>query len=117
MQRRLVVSLCVVLFFLPVLTACTTAPAPTPSAVPTVPTAIPATPTLEPTSVPKPIGAFESGQYRNLFTELLGKSDAEIRQKIDQAWQQLFYGAKDTQRVYYPVRSDMAYIKDIANDD
>lgn len=74
-------------------------------------------PTLKLTSAPKPIGAFESKQYRNLFKELLGKSDAEIQQKIDQAWQQLFYGDNDTQRVYYPVRSDMAYVKDIGNDD
>ncbi len=66
---------------------------------------------------PKPIGAFESGQYRNLFTELLGKSEAEIAQKIDRAWQQLFYGDNDTQRVYYPVGRDMAYIKDIGSND
>ncbi len=114
MQRLLVVFLSAVLLLTPVLTACSTAPAPTPS---TVPATAPATSTLEPTSVPKPIGAFESGQYRNLFAELLGKSDAEIQQKIDRAWQQLFYGDDDTQRVYYPVGSDMAYVKDIGSGD
>ncbi|HSD85018.1 MAG TPA: glycosyl hydrolase family 8, partial [Anaerolineae bacterium] len=117
MQKLLVVLLSVVLLLMPVLTACTTAPAPTPSAVPTVPTALPATPTVAPTSVPKPIGAFESGQYRNLFKELLGKSEAEIQQKIDRAWQQLFYGDDQTERVYYPAGPDMAYIKDIGSDD
>ena len=48
---------------------------------------------------------------------MLGKSEAEIQQKIDRAWQQLFYGDDDTQRVYYPVGRDMAYIKDIGNND
>jgi oligosaccharide reducing-end xylanase len=76
-----------------------------------------ATPTPQPTATPQPIGAFESGQYRNLFTELLGKSEAEIAQKIDRAWEQLFYGDNDTQRVYYPVGRDMAYIKDIGSND
>jgi hypothetical protein len=41
------------------------------------------TPTVQPTVPPKPIGAFESKQYRNLFAELLGKNEAEIQQKID----------------------------------
>ncbi len=99
---------------LPFITAC--------GAHPISPTLAPATvtqtrPTLKPTNVLKPVGAFESKRYRDLFAELLGKSEAEIQQKIDQAWQQLFYGDNDTQRVYYPVGPDMAYIKDIANND
>jgi hypothetical protein len=56
------------------------------------------------------MGAFTSGRYRNLFKEMLSKSDADIQTKLDAAWKQLFYGNDDTQRVYYPVGADMAYV-------
>jgi oligosaccharide reducing-end xylanase len=62
-------------------------------------------------------GAYYTGVYRNLFTELLGKTQSEIQTKIDNAWNQLFYGDNDTQRVYYPVEPNMAYIEDIGNGD
>ena len=45
------------------------------------------------------------------------RSDAESAGKLHAAWQQLFYGNDDTQRVYYPVGEDMAYIEDIGNGD
>src|SRR5687768_13521752 len=61
--------------------------------------------------------AFETGIYPNLFKDYLGKSDQEIQAKIDAAWNQLFYGDDATERVYYTVGSDMAYISDIANED
>jgi oligosaccharide reducing-end xylanase len=61
--------------------------------------------------------AFETGIYPNLFKDYLGKSDAEIQAKLDSAFDQLFYGDDSTERVYYPVGSDMAYISDIANED
>lgn len=82
----------------------------------------PAQPTLTPTALPPsptppPQGAFHSGQYRNLFKEKLGKSDTEIQTLLDAAWNQLFYGDDDTQRVYYPVGDDMAYVQDIGDDD
>ena len=70
-----------------------------------------------PTATPAPVGAFASGRYRNLFKEMLNKSDAEVQAKLDAAWEQLFYGDDDTQRVYYPVGADMAYIMDIGNGD
>jgi oligosaccharide reducing-end xylanase len=90
------------------------------------PAAAPPTPAPAPTSAPRPtaaplptpappVGAVESGVYRNLFRER-GKSDAVIQAKLEAAWQQLFYGDDDTQRVYYPV-DDMAYIVDIGNGD
>jgi oligosaccharide reducing-end xylanase len=63
------------------------------------------------------VGAFASGRYRNLFKEMLNKSDADIQAKLDAAWKQLFYGNDDTQRVYYPVGADMAYVMDIGNGD
>jgi len=69
-----------------------------------------------PTFVPvKP--AFETGVYPNLFKDYLGKSDEQTQAKIEAAWNQLFYGDDATERVYYPVGSDMAYISDIANED
>jgi oligosaccharide reducing-end xylanase len=79
---------------------------------------VPVTMAPVPTSTPTPpIGAFESGEYRNLFNEYLGKSDEEVQAKIDAAWNQLFYGNDDFERVYYPVGEDMAYIADIGNGD
>ncbi len=71
---------------------------------------------LPPAPVPPTTGAFDSGVYRNLFKEF-GKSDAEIDAKVNTAFQQLFYGDNDTQRIYYPVGTDMAYILDKANND
>lgn len=65
-------------------------------------------------------GAFASGQYRNLFAEL-GKSPAEIRQKIDGAFQQLFHGNPTNQTVYYAAGSNsngpLAYLTDIKHND
>ncbi len=61
--------------------------------------------------------AFETGIYPNLFADYLGKSDAEIQAKIDDTWQQLFYGDDALQRVYYPIGADMAYVLDTGNDD
>jgi len=63
------------------------------------------------------------GKYRNLFSEYLGKSDAEVVKKIEQAYKQLFFGWDVPlipflqQRVYYEVAPDMAFIKDIYNND
>jgi oligosaccharide reducing-end xylanase len=77
--------------------------------------------TVPPTeSQPTPLTAqpaFETGLYPNLFKDYLGKSDEETQDRINAAWDQLFYGDDATERVYYPVGSDMAYITDIANDD
>jgi oligosaccharide reducing-end xylanase len=64
-----------------------------------------------------PAGSFNTGIYRDLFQEFLGKSDAEVLAKLEAAWQQLFYGDDASQRVYYPAGSDMAYIEDIGNQD
>ncbi|HJR79204.1 MAG TPA: glycosyl hydrolase family 8 [Anaerolineales bacterium] len=69
------------------------------------------------TAQQRSMGAFESGEYRNLFEEYLGKSEAEVNAKLDATWNQLFYGNDDTERVYYPVGQDMAYMMDIGNGD
>jgi len=60
--------------------------------------------------------SFATGRYRNLFREV-GKNDREICDKINVAWKQLFYGDDASERIYYPVGSDMAYIKDVGNND
>jgi oligosaccharide reducing-end xylanase len=57
------------------------------------------------------------GPYRDLFKDLLGKNDSEVDSRINSAWKQLFYGSDDTERLYYPVAGDMAYIPDVANND
>jgi len=62
-------------------------------------------------------GAYYSNEYPNLFTELLGKSEEDIDAKVDSVFQQLFYGDDETERVYYPLEPDMAYIEDINNED
>jgi oligosaccharide reducing-end xylanase len=66
---------------------------------------------------PAQVGAFYSGEYRNLFAELLGKSDEQTQAKLDGAWEHLFYGNDNTQRVYYPVGDQMAYMEDISHGD
>ena len=64
-----------------------------------------------------PNRAFETGVYRNLFHELLGQTDAGLDARLAAAWQQLFYGNDDQQRVYYPAGTDLAYIADVGNGD
>ncbi len=54
---------------------------------------------------------------RNLFHELLGKSETELDAKIDATWRHFFLGDGETQRVYFPVGADQAYIADIGNGD
>ncbi len=61
--------------------------------------------------------AGDGGPYRNLFQELLGRSEAETDAKISGAWGQFFHGDGETQRLFYPVAGDMAYVPDVANHD
>lgn len=58
-----------------------------------------------------------SHEYRNLFHEYLGKSDAEVARKLEAAWQQITRGDENSQRLLYPVPGDMAYVPDINNHD
>ena len=62
-------------------------------------------------------GSYYTGRYPNLFKELLGKTQSEVESKVDSSFNQLFFGNDNTQRVYYPVGSDMGYIEDINNQD
>ena len=65
-------------------------------------------------------GAFATGKYRNLFAEA-GYAQREIDARIDRACDQLFYGDKDTQRLYTPAGTNengpLAYIPDIQHTD
>lgn len=61
-------------------------------------------------------GAFHTGVYRNMFKELLSKTDSEVNTKITNAFQHFFYGSSN-QKLYYEVGQDMAYILDVANND
>ncbi|MFZ5495644.1 MAG: glycosyl hydrolase family 8 [Verrucomicrobiota bacterium] len=54
---------------------------------------------------------------RNLFAELLGKSEAALDAKLDAAWRHFFAGDDRHQRLYYPVGNDLAYIADTGNGD
>jgi oligosaccharide reducing-end xylanase len=62
-------------------------------------------------------GAYYSGIYPNLFSELLNKSELQVSAKLDSTFNQLFHGNSQSQRIYYPVEPDMAYIKDIIHND
>ncbi len=93
-----------------------------PTATLVMPTDTPASPTVTfttvfPTPIPALTKSLEAITYRNLFQETLGKPDADVQGKLAAVWQQLFYGDDDSQRVYYPVGQDMAYIEDIGNGD
>lgn len=99
----------VLLLILPYIVSCAPAKVST-----STPTPVVISPTSNP---PSEAGSFHSGEYRNLFKEYLGKSDAEVQAKIDASWEQLFYGDDTSERVYYPVGEDMAYIEDIGNGD
>ncbi len=65
-------------------------------------------------------GAYATGNYRNLFAEA-GHSQAEIRQKIDSTFQQLFHGDPRTQTVYYEAGTNanglLAFTTDIKHRD
>jgi oligosaccharide reducing-end xylanase len=60
-------------------------------------------------------GAFFTGVYRNVFAEM-GKPQAEISQKIQQAYD-TYFSSTDTNRLYFEFGPGQAYIKDIAHDD
>jgi len=57
-------------------------------------------------------------RYRNLFVEILGKTQAETNAKLEQAFQQLFHGTRSDQPIYYELAGGtQAQIMDVANND
>jgi len=65
-------------------------------------------------------GAYKTHEYHDLFAEL-GHSPAESRAKIEKAFEQLFHGDGQEERVYFEtganVNGPLAYITDWANND
>ena len=61
------------------------------------------------------MGAFYTGEYRNLFGEI-GKSQEEIQKKINDTVNTFFYGSED-ERIYHEVEDDMGYLEDTGNND
>lgn len=62
---------------------------------------------------PWDVGAFDSGQYRNLFSEL-GYPQEQIDKKLQEIFQNLFFGPN---KIYFETSDSMAYISDIKNHD
>ena len=58
-------------------------------------------------------GAFETGQYRNLFVEM-GYKPANVEAKLKEVFNDVFRGPN---KVYFEVGESMAYISDIKNHD
>ena len=61
------------------------------------------------------MAAFETGNYPNLFARI-GKSDGEIRQKLEGAVKTFFHGSEE-ERIYHEEGPDMGYLVDTGNDD
>ncbi|MGP8173341.1 MAG: glycosyl hydrolase family 8 [Terracidiphilus sp.] len=65
-------------------------------------------------------GAYKTHQYRDLFAEQ-GHTAAESRAKIEKAFQQLFHGDGQEERIYFETGANqngpLAYITDWANND
>jgi oligosaccharide reducing-end xylanase len=65
-------------------------------------------------------GAFKTRRYRNLFAEA-GYSRKDIDARIARAYEQLFHGDLETQRLYFPAGTNengpLAYIPDIQHTD
>ncbi len=63
---------------------------------------------------PEPMGLASTPDY---FQALLDVSETEVEQKIQSAWQHFFEGDSSSQRLYYEVGDDKAYIADVGNQD
>jgi oligosaccharide reducing-end xylanase len=65
-------------------------------------------------------GAYKTRQYRDLFAGL-GHTPAESRAKIEKAFQQLFHGDGQEERIYFETGANqngpLAYVTDWANND
>jgi len=58
-------------------------------------------------------GAIYTNQYRNVFREF-GYGEAHVAKRMQETWEQLFYGDEDT-KIYYELDDDKAYILDTGN--
>jgi oligosaccharide reducing-end xylanase len=66
------------------------------------------------------VGAYKTHQYRDLFAEQ-GHTPADSRAKIEKAFQQLFHGDGQEERIYFETGANengpLAYVTDWANND
>ncbi|WP_225204999.1 glycosyl hydrolase family 8 [Novosphingobium huizhouense] len=66
-------------------------------------------------------GAYATGHYRNLFTELLGVPQEQVRARIEETWRAYFHGDGQEQRLYFETGANadgpLAYVTDWANND
>jgi oligosaccharide reducing-end xylanase len=62
---------------------------------------------------PPPVeqGAYYTGEYPNLFVDVLGKTQAEVDAKVADAFDQLFFPANSAQQIYFELGSDEANIQ------
>lgn len=58
-------------------------------------------------------GSFYTGAYRNVFKEY-GYTNAEITARLEDTWQQIFYGDEDT-KIYYSEDNGTGYLLDTGN--
>ena len=58
-------------------------------------------------------GGFETGEYRNVFVEV-GHSPAEVEQKLEEVFQEVFFGPD---RCYFEVGDSLGYMSDVKNYD
>lgn len=58
-------------------------------------------------------GARDTGTYTNLFLKL-GYDENEIMNRLEETWNELFYGDENT-RIYYPMDEDKGYLLDTGN--
>lgn len=61
------------------------------------------------------MAAFETKQYRNLFS-LIGKGDQEVKDRLNEIFDTFFYGSEE-ERIYHPAGEDMGYLEDTGNHD
>jgi oligosaccharide reducing-end xylanase len=66
-------------------------------------------------------GAFQTHHYHDLFAEQLGRSPVDSHARIEKAFQQLFHGDGQEERIYFETGANangtLAYITDWANND
>ena len=58
-------------------------------------------------------GAFETGEYRNVFLEA-GYSQKEIDEKLESVFNEVFFGEN---RIYFEIGDSLGYVSDIKNHD
>lgn len=61
------------------------------------------------------LGAYYTDVYRNLFTEYIQKTEAEVQAKITSVWNHFFVNSSN--KVYYESSNNTAYILDVGNND